>query len=877
MNISKKQKLFYRVFCIVTVIMTGFGSLTAYAEDTGYEGCPQSVLEMISVRNNFKDIVRWVGWGVLKFLANAIDSFDNAIKAILKLNLYDYLSESFSFSSLHTAVIATMSIALIIACCYLMLNPEKVKISEFLFSLMTSCILLIAFPTFISACNSLKSRGVKAAQSVSIKESSNQTSVDDEGIVSLSTLGSDLLGEGVYVVYNSVDSKKPMSYTDVYGSSANVKELNIKGTLEPSDSNKWTKYKITDVNTKLPVQRKYSELTTANMMELLGLGQEYYFYNNTDDKFILITRRTGSGVVCIMYTSKKFANGNRYAITEGDYETFVSASFGDEVPYGVKIGDLYYSNGDRISEAQSFEIYLKDAIANHPAVRAAGKTQAVGANSRTIDEALEIIKDDVIRDLNIAANTRQAKDIEQITTEYSAKEMFDEDDYDNLDTAEAFLRDILYGSTSDCLYAYHIDYLETLILMIVVAVCLFLSGVKITVTMFEIMFSQLITPFVIATDLQNSGRSKKAIQNMLLSTIVLMIVVIILRLYIAVIWGVKDSKAGDSFAVMIIVIIAGAKFVIDGPDLLTKLFGIDAGVKSAAGTVMALTQMAQTGGFMTMSTARMGGSLVHAGTHMGGKIVKSAGGAVAGGVKGFAGGVYGGVTQGQSVGCKIGRAFAGAATGTAAGTVGGAMGHSDIGAKAGYAVGSSMPIQNVKNTFEGGFKSEVGNIAGNAKDKIVGGLDKMVGNAPNDSTSASAAFSSTDNSSVNSHTAGSGAGFSSSTDNKISSETTKTETAKTETNTNEKGSGFGTVQTNSASSSSAPAGSGSKVPESSSNPGSGFGNQTPKDGKDGLNGINGEKGADGAKGEKGAPGANTNESAPVKNNEKGQAFNNKKQ
>ena len=67
------------------------------------------------------------------------------------------------------------------------------------------------------------------------------------------------------------------------------------------------------------------------------------------------------------------------------------------------------------------------------------------------------------------------------------------------------------------MYYYHIDFWSTFVLMIAVAICLIFSGIKIATTLFEIMFSQLITPFIIATDLNGSGRAKKAIQNMLLS------------------------------------------------------------------------------------------------------------------------------------------------------------------------------------------------------------------------------------------------------------------------------------------------------------------------------------------------------------------------
>lgn len=114
---------------------------------------------------------------------------------------------------------------------------------------------------------------------------------------------------------------------------------------------------------------------------------------------------------------------------------------------------------------------------------------------------------------------------------------------------------------------------------------------------------------------------------MLLSNIILMIVVILFRLYLSVVWSVRESKYGDNFAVVLIVIIAGAKFVIDGPDILTKLFGIDAGVKSGAGAIMALSQATQMGGYTAMSALNMGGHTLGAVKNGGQKIAQKAGGA----------------------------------------------------------------------------------------------------------------------------------------------------------------------------------------------------------------------------------------------------------
>ena len=195
---------------------------------------------------------------------------------------------------------------------------------------------------------------------------------------------------------------------------------------------------------------------------------------------------------------------------------------------------------------------------------------------------------------------------------------------------------------------------------------------------------------------------------MLLSNIILMIVVILLRIYIAVIWGVKSSDYGDNFAVMLIVIIAGAKFVIDGPEILTKLFGIDAGVKSGAATMMAINQSMQMGSYATMGLARAGNSVVHGA----GSVAKHTASSAAGAAKGFAGGIYGGVQGGSTVPGKIGKAIGGASAGTVVGAVGGAFGHTDAGAKFGYTVANPSTIKDrissAKDNFISGIKESVG-------------------------------------------------------------------------------------------------------------------------------------------------------------------------
>ena len=154
-------------------------------------------------------------------------------------------------------------------------------------SILVSSILLVAFPTFISSCNSLRSKGVDAAQNIKINDQSEQASVNSDGTVVIGTLGKDLLASGIYDVENSVDLKKKMNYLDTVGSSGNIKDIEITGGIAPDDDKPWTTYYITDVNDVYPAQKKFNDLTTENMMSLLGLENEYNILKNANGELIL--------------------------------------------------------------------------------------------------------------------------------------------------------------------------------------------------------------------------------------------------------------------------------------------------------------------------------------------------------------------------------------------------------------------------------------------------------------------------------------------------------------------------------------------------------------------------------------------------------------
>lgn len=377
----KSKKVWYQLIFITAIVMSGCGSIQACAAELGYTGCSSEILKMVTIKNHFRDLLINIEFNILSFLCDVIDYFDKAVKTLLKLNFFDYLSDEFSLSQMQTIILSIMSLALVFGACALVIFRNKIKVSDFLMSILVATILLVAFPAFISSCNSLRSKGITTAQNIKINDQSEQTTVDKDGTVTVGTLGKDLLASGIYDVENSVDNKKMMTYLDTVGSSGNVKDIQITGGIEPDYSKSWTTRYLTDIHDVYPKQKKYNSLTTENMMSLLGLENEYNVLKNANGELILSADYGANmQVYCSVYSTSGSIYGS--VLSEKDYETFLSASIGDACPYGATLGDLHYPDGSRITNVINYNTYLRDLIANHPA-RSCRRQNAGGRSKRT--------------------------------------------------------------------------------------------------------------------------------------------------------------------------------------------------------------------------------------------------------------------------------------------------------------------------------------------------------------------------------------------------------------------------------------------------------------------------------------------------------------
>ncbi len=203
------------------------------------------------------------------------------------------------------------------------------------------------------------------------------------------------------------------------------------------------------------------------------------------------------------------------------------------------------------------------------------------------------IKLSVMEWLNVDENKSIIETLSE-EDEYKSHTWVALDKYDPESTSESMtvlLKAIGTQYFDEYLYMYHFDFLKSLVMLLITSVCLIFAGFKIASLMFDVLFAQIVAPIALATDMTGSGRGKQVIMNLLGCNICYIVVIFILRLYVTVLNALYEQNY--SFLVVVFITFAGAKFVIDEPDLIVKLTGIDAGIKSGMSTLMGLRSAAQ--------------------------------------------------------------------------------------------------------------------------------------------------------------------------------------------------------------------------------------------------------------------------------------------
>lgn len=740
---KRNQKLFNKLmaFYFAIVSCSALGFISAFADDQyGLKGKNVSVLENVEVCTGLRNTFRGIGYFFLRILAEIVSDFEKAVDILLKLNLYDLIDKYFKIDTWGKNIAAAVcALALIFVAVLLIFNADKSRITDFGRGIIISVTLIIALPVLIKALGQLQTIGVDESKSLVGQE---QEYVTEDGQVGKMSLGELLLCNNVIDVEESVAANKLVYLSELKGF------RNNSGKILQLDYNRIStsiKEKPEKIVSEVQPQQKFSNLTLENKIELCGVeylnkiyndGYQVALKNYEDFKNKTIEEKNNGNYHVHLLSQSRWLGGLNqeyltYILEESDAEHKQFAFQRDNTP--LRSGDElrwaeYRISQDMVSGAITklseagiigsssayFTNYGGDNTELSNLYRNVKSNNKVnGTDNATINNtvrALESIKIkvgnydySVMEWLNISNNRKlyeNAEKLKDMSSQFTVIE--DLEKYKVTDIPSgieyAWRSIVTWGHADEYVYKYNFSFLRGAFELIVVAICLLFAGLKVASTLFDIIFARLIAPIVIASDMHGSGRAKQMVQNLISSYLILITVVLLLRIYIMVLFAIKKdgSAIGNNLAAELMIMLGGAKFVIDGPDIIVKILGIDAGVKSGAATLMGIRS--------ATSIAR---GAAHTASNVGHTVGGAAVGKAVGTVEGARSGFQSAKASGNGVMGTAAKTMGGAFAGGAAGMFSGAFGDKKNGNAADRAVKSAdaatHPVAATKSAVKGTF------------------------------------------------------------------------------------------------------------------------------------------------------------------------------
>lgn len=135
-------------------------------------------------------------------------------------------------------------------------------------------------------------------------------------------------------------------------------------------------------------------------------------------------------------------------------------------------------------------------------------------------------------------------------------------------------------------YRYHVNWGVLIFSLLVTSFAMIITIIKIGRAAFDLAFHQIFGMFVAATDLTGGQRTKKILVEMTNTFGIIFIMTLLLKIFVLYSsWanGLKGSIGGIG---VLLLLIAGAWALMDAPDIVARMMGIDAGLKSGYQALM---------------------------------------------------------------------------------------------------------------------------------------------------------------------------------------------------------------------------------------------------------------------------------------------------
>ena len=146
-------------------------------------------------------------------------------------------------------------------------------------------------------------------------------------------------------------------------------------------------------------------------------------------------------------------------------------------------------------------------------------------------------------------------------------------------------------SIDEIYYRYNIDFIPVIISLGAIGIAFVCIMLKVIRLLFELAFNKFFVTLLAFADVSDGKKLKEMVKHIISIFIVIFITAVLTNMYMLYnSWITKSLVAnglGDNGILKILLIVGGAIAVIDGPNLVERILGIDAGLKSSWGTLMA--------------------------------------------------------------------------------------------------------------------------------------------------------------------------------------------------------------------------------------------------------------------------------------------------
>lgn len=227
--------------------------------------------------------------------------------------------------------------------------------------------------------------------------------------------------------------------------------------------------------------------------------------------------------------------------------------------------DSYSSSSETIIQGATTDLYYMDA--NDFSDEAAEKKNNLSATQIMNINPVEVISpsDDVVN-----------KDV------FSYKLNYDKNGAPIIDNVD----DSGFSWNNDCYYRYTIDYVTIYVTLIATAIVMIFTAFKVVKISFDIIVHQILATIMAAGDWANGQKLKEVIKSLFALFFSVFMCSVMMKLYFMFsAW--TSSNIGNGIGRAFLLIFA-AFAVIDGPNIVEKLFGVDAGLSSVFRSVSTL-------------------------------------------------------------------------------------------------------------------------------------------------------------------------------------------------------------------------------------------------------------------------------------------------